>query len=103
MIDHGVGNASQLVAGKTHTPAEVYLLHVREKVFVETSAAAVYTRPDHQACARRPVHVYRGIVLTAVCLALVENTAATERISVAVQKPATGTCIFEALLILVCQ
>src|SRR3712207_1074242 len=90
MINMTVCQAKDFLATLAHSPAQVYLLIMREEACVKSARRPIISRPDEQACPRGPHYIDRLIVLSFILFNLVKYASPTEGVAIFV-KIATGS------------
>ena len=100
MPDFAFGQAEEFVTTTSQTPAQVYFFHVGKETSIQTAYFTVFIQPDKQRSSCCPKNRYRCVILSFVFFYDLEDTPATERIAVAVDKPSGRSGIFKTILLL---
>ena len=83
------------VTGQLHPPAKVDLLHVGEKILVETAQCPKYFGPAAESSAARPKNIAGIVILPFVPFDTLQNTTSAERIPQVVDETARSSGILE--------
>ena len=94
--NHAAGVDPDFVPGQLGSPAEVDLLHVGEKVGIESAQFSEYLATDQHAGPRCPENISSIVVLPFIHFDRIQNPAPAKRIPQAIYESAGGTCIFES-------
>ena len=97
MVHYGIRNDSHLPSFQLHSPAEVYLFHMGEKSFVESSQGVINAASYHQASSCGPQYVGRGVVLSVILFQTFHHASAAEWKAELVNVSSGCTCIFKFL------
>ncbi len=95
MIDTGIRHSPHLASAQKYAPAQVYLFHMCEKLFVETATSAIDFYIDHQCRPAGPEYLHRGVILPAIGLDGIKYATAAIGITVTVKKSAGSTGILK--------
>src|SRR5688572_19798983 len=103
MINRTLSIEIDRVTGPVETPTQVYFLHVREEVFIQTASLQVLFSFDYQASARCPEHPELIIVLAFVIFERLENPTPAKRVAQPVDEATGRARIFKLTFIVVGQ
>ncbi len=95
MIDTARGNTHYSLPGNPQPPTEVYLLAVGKELSVKSADGTEVAGAHHEAGTCSPMNFQRGVILSAVILHFVEETASAIGVTVSVDEASCRPCIFE--------